>query len=259
MRAIWTGSLSFGLINIPVRLFSATQDQGISFDMLHKKDLSPIRYARICKADGKEIPYEDIVKGYEYQKGDYVVLVDEDFKRANVKKTKSIEMVEFVNETEIDPMLYEKPYFLEPDKGADKAYVLLREALLKSKKVGVAKFVLHNREHLAVVKAHKHLLILNQLRYLDEIRDYGDLKLPKEDISAREVTMAIKLIDQLTAHFKPEDFHDTYIEELKSIIDEKAKGIKPKAKGKEPKITNVKDIMSMLKQSLEKSNRKKIA
>src|SRR5215211_1486354 len=143
MRALWTGSLSFGLINIPMKLYSATQEHGLNFDMLHKKDLSPIRYARICKADGKEIPYKDIVKGYEYQKGDYVVLVEEDFKRANIKKTKSIEMIEFTKESEINPLYYEKPYYLEPDKGADKAYVLLREALLKSKKVGIAKFVLH--------------------------------------------------------------------------------------------------------------------
>ncbi len=257
---MWTGSLSFGLINIPVRLFSATQDHGISFDMLHKKDLSPIRYARICKADGKEVPYDDIVKGYEYQKGDYVVLVDEDFKRANIKKTKAIEMVAFTDEGEIDPIYYEKPYYLEPDKGADKAYVLLREALLKSKKVGLAKFVLHNREHIGVIKPYDHLLVLNQLRYENEIREYSDLHLPKkEEASSREISMAIKLIDQLTAHFKPEEFHDTYIEELKTIIEEKAKGKKPKAKGKEPKITKVKDIMSMLKQSLEKSNHKKIA
>ncbi len=213
-----------------------------------------------AKQSGKEIPYEDIVKGYEYQKGDYVVLVDEDFKRANIKKTKTIDMVEFTNESEIDPIYYEKPYYLEPDKGADKAYVLLREALLKSKKVGVATFVLHNREHLGIIKPYHHLLVLNQLRYESEIREYKDLHLPsKEEASTREISMAIKLIDQLTAHFKPEEFHDTYTEELKSIIDEKAKGRKPKVKGKEPKITNVKDIMSMLKQSLEKSNQKKIA
>src|SRR5690242_8103003 len=124
MRAIWTGALSFGLINIPVRLFSATEDHGLSFDMLHKTDLSPIRYAKICKADGKEVPYQDIVKGYEYQKGDYVILVDEDFKRVNIKKTKTIDMVEFTDESEIDPIYYEKPYYLEPDKGADKAYAL---------------------------------------------------------------------------------------------------------------------------------------
>lgn len=192
MRAIWRGSLSFGLINIPVRLYSATQEHALTFDLLHKKDLSPIRYARICKADGKEIPYEDIVKGYEYQKGDYVVLVDEDFKRANVKKTKSIEMIEFTQESEVNPLYYEKPYYLEPDKGADKAYALLREALVKSKKVGIAKFVLHNREHLALIKPYGKLLILNQLRYADEIRQYHELHLPSKEVaSSREIGMAL--------------------------------------------------------------------
>src|SRR5436853_5303039 len=136
MRALWTGALSFGLINISMKLYSATREhEGISFDMLHKKDLSPIRYARICKSDGQEVPYEDIVKGYQYQKGDYVVLSEEDFKRADVKKTKTIEIVDFVDESEIDPIYYDKPYYLEPGKGADKAYVLFRESLKKSKKV----------------------------------------------------------------------------------------------------------------------------
>lgn len=257
MRALWSGALSFGLINIPVRLYSATQDHGLNFDMLHKKDLSPIRYARICKSDGREIPYQDIVKGYEYQKGDYVVLVDEDFKRANIKKTKTIDMVDFTDEKEIDPVYYEKPYFLEPGKGADKAYVLLREALKKSKKVGLAKFVLHNREHMAVIKPHDNILILNQLRYKSELKDAGQLHIPeKETASSKEVVMALKLIEQLTTHFHPEQYHDTYTEELKSIIEDKAKGKKPRAKGHEPKITDVKDIMTMLKESLEGHHRK---
>ncbi len=258
MRALWTGALSFGLINIPVRLYSATQDHGLSFDMLHKKDLSPIRFARICKSDGKEVPYKDIVKGYEYQKGDYVVLVDEDFKQASIKKTKTIDILDFTYEKEIDPLFYEKPYYLEPDKGADKAYVLLREALKKSKKVGVAKFVLHNREHLAVIKPHDHLIILNQLRYQNEIRNASELHIPEKEVaSTKEITMAIKLIDQLTSHFHLEDYHDTYTEELKAIIDDKLKGKKPKhAKAKEPKITPVKDIMAMLKESLEEHQRK---
>ena len=169
-------------------------------------------------------------------------------------------MVEFTDESEIDPIYYEKPYYLEPDKGADKAYVLHREALRKSKKVGVAKFVLHNREHLGVVKPHDHLLILNQLRYVSEIRAYEELHIPKkEEASNREIEMAIKLIDQLTGHFHPEQFHDTYTDELKAIIEEKAKGKKTKAKGKAPKITPMHDIMSLLKQSLEKNHRKKIA
>lgn len=257
MRALWTGALSFGLINIPMRLYSATQEHTLNFDMLHKKDLSPIRYARICKADGKEIPYEDIVKGYQYQKGDYVVLVDEDFKRANLKKTKTIDMANFIDEKEIDPIYYEKPYFLEPGKGAEKAYVLLREVLKKSKKVGLAHFVLHHREHMAIIKPHGQLLILNQLRYQSELKKPAQLNIPESaKTSPSEVKMALQLIDQMTDHFHPEEYHDTYIEELQEIIAEKAKGKKPRTKGKEPKITDVKDIMRMLKESLESHQRR---
>lgn len=259
MRALWTGALSFGLINIPMKLYSATREhEGISFDMLHKKDLSPIRYARICKSDGQEVPYEDIVKGYQYQKGDYVVLSEEDFKRADVKKAKSIDIVDFVDESEIDPMYYDKPYYLEPGKGADKAYVLLRESLKKSKKVGIARYVFHNRGHIGILKPHNQVIVLNQLRYESEINKPSQLHIPESaKMTKQEVTVALKLIDQLTSHFQPEEYHDTYTEELKEIIAEKAKGKKPRAvKAKEPKVTDVKDIMRMLKESLETHQRK---
>lgn len=259
---MWNGALSFGLINIPIRLYSAVEEKGgISFDMLHKKDLSPIRYARICKEDGKEIPYEDIVKGYKYETGDYVVLVDEDFKKVDVKKTKSIDILDFVEEKEIDSIFYEKPYFLEPGKGADKAYVLLREALFKSKKVGLGRFVFHTREHLAVIRPYGPILILEQLRYASEIRDASELNIPKKvDASQKEIAMALKLIEQLTTHFKPQSYHDTYTEELKKIIDDKAKGRKTKIKKeKVSKITPVHDIMHLLKESLETHQRKKAA
>lgn len=260
MRAIWTGALSFGLINVPIRVYSATVDRGISFNMLHKKDLSPIRFARICRADGKEIPYNDIVKGYEYKKGDYVVLTDEDFEKVNLKKTKTIDIQDFTDENEIDTMLFEKPYFLEPDKGATKAYVILREALKKSKKVGIAKFVFHNREHIAVIKPHNDLLILNQLRYVSELRVPTELNIPKSsEASSKEVAMALKLIDQLTEHFDPKQYHDTYIEDLEEMIAQKAKGIKPKVKGSAPKMSKVKDILTLLKDSLEAHQKKKAA
>ncbi|MBX4187042.1 MAG: Ku protein [Candidatus Doudnabacteria bacterium] len=257
MRAIWSGALSFGLVNIPIKLYSATSGKTLSFDMLHKKDLSPIRYARVCRVDGKEIPYEDIVKGYEYQKGDYVVLTDEDFKKANVKKTKAIEIQDFVKENEIDPIYFEKPYYLEPEKGAAKAYVLLREALKKSKKIGIAKFVLRNREHLAVIKPFGNVLLLNQMRYQDEIRRPDDLNLPEtKEAGKREIEIALALIDQLTSHFKPEEYHDTYTEELERVIKAKAKGKPIKAKGKEPQPTEVTDLMAMLRASLEKEKAK---
>jgi DNA end-binding protein Ku len=252
MRAIWTGAISFGLVNIPVRLYSATEERGLKFDMLHKKDLSPIRYARVCRLDGREVPYEDIVKGYEYQDGDYVVLADEDFKRANLRKTKTIDIQEFVLEEEIDAVYYTKPYYLEPDKGAEKAYAVLREALQKSKRVGIAKFVLRNREHLAAIKVQGNLIVLNQLRFKEEIRKPEDIKLPdKKTASGKEIDMAMQLIEQLSEPFKPEQFKDEYTQELKKVISQRAKGKTPKAKGAPPTPTKVPDLLNTLRKSLK--------
>ncbi|HEX5429537.1 MAG TPA: Ku protein [Patescibacteria group bacterium] len=253
MRAIWSGSLSFGLVNIPVKLYSATGENKLNLDMLHKKDLSPIRYARICRADGKEIPYEDIVKGYEYRKGDYVILTDEDFKKANVEKTKAIEIQEFVKESEIDTIYFEKPYYLEPEKGAEKAYALLRESLKKSKKIGIAKFVLRNREKLAAIKQSGNALVLEQMRFDEDIRSTSDLSLPdSKKAGSREIEIALALIDQLTEAFDPSEFKDTYTDDLKKVIEAKAKGKPIKAKGRVRKNTDVADLMSVLKKSLEK-------
>ncbi len=252
MRAIWSGTISFGLVTIPVRLFSGSQSNSLDLDMLRKDDLCPVKYARVCRSDGKEIPYEDIVKGYEYREGDYVVLEPEDFEKANVRKTKTIDIQDFVMESEVDTIFFQKPYYLEPDKGGDKPYALLREALKKSKKVGIANFVMRNHEHIAVLKPYGKLLLLNQLRYHDEIRNTDELNLPESKlVNDKELKMAISLIDQTTAKFKPEEYEDTYIEDLKKIIEAKAKGKKPKVKGKEPKKSNVVDMMTLLKKSLE--------
>ncbi|HSX41161.1 MAG TPA: Ku protein [Candidatus Saccharimonadales bacterium] len=258
MRALWTGSLSFGLINIPVRLYSGSESRGgIELTMLHKKDLSPIRYARICRADGKEIPFDQIVKGYEYQEGDYVVLTDDDLKKANARRTKSIDIEEFVHEDEIDVRYYEKPYYLEPDKNAAKPYALLREALNKSGRVAIAKFVLRNKEHLAAVKPVGKVLVLEQMRFPSDLRAPSKLDIPEASAATKkEIDMALALIDQLSAPFIPEDFHDTYTEELEALIEAKAKGKKPKAAGPAPKATPSKDLMSMLKASLEKERDK---
>jgi DNA end-binding protein Ku len=256
MRAIWSGVISFGLVNIPVKLFSGSESNSIDLDMLRRGDLCPVRYARVCRSDGKEIPYEDIVKGYEYREGDYVVLEKEDFEKANVEKTKSIDITDFVDENEVDSIFYEKPYYLEPDKSGNKPYALLREALKKSGKVGVATYVLRNREHIAVLKPYGDLLLLNQLRYHDEIRSSKDLNLPDSKIvKQKELNVALSLIDQFTSKFKPEEYSDTYIEDLKKIIEEKAKGHKPKPKGKTPKQTNVVDMMTLLKKSLNQKKK----
>lgn len=259
MRHIWSGTISFGLIHIPVRLYNATKESRLNFKYLRKKDLCPIKYMRICRLTGEEVPFKEIVRGYEYQKGDYVVLQDEDFKKASVKKTQTIEILKFVNAAEIDQDYLEKPFYLEPTKEAQKAYVLLREALKKSNKVGIAKFVLKTREHLAVIKPDDELLVLDQMRFKDELLDPKDLNIPKEQkYSKKELDIAIQLISQLTEPFRPEDFHDTYAEEIKEIVQNKARG-KPVKPGKEEEITPtpVADIMAKLKESLEYAKRNK--
>lgn len=253
MRAIWKGWLSFGLINIPVNLYSATKEKEIRFHLLHKKDLSPIRYARICKKDGQEVPWEEIVKGYELENGDMVILTEEDFEKANIERVKTIEILDFADENDIDTVLYQKPYFLEPQKGAAKAYSLLREALKKSGRVGVGKFVLRKREHLGVIKPYKDMLVLNQLRFVNEITQKTDLHIPKGDsVSKKEIELALKLIDQLTTDFDPKDYKDEYREELLTVIKQKAKGKKSRKKGKTPRKTGSKDFMKTLKESLKK-------
>lgn len=254
MRPIWSGVLSFGLINIPIKVYSATAGTEIKFNFLHKTDLSPIKYVKVCRKDGKELTQDDIVKGYEYEDGDYVVLTDADFDKVNLEKTKAIDVIDFVKEAEIDTIYFEKPYYLEPDKGADKAYAILLESLKKSKKVGVAKFVLHNREHLGVVKVHEGILVLEQMRFEDEVRAPEDLKLAKHPtIRAKELTMAMSLIDHLTEKFEIADYKDSYHKELLQMIKNKIKGIKPKAKGEAPQPTKSTDLMLLLKESLEKA------
>jgi DNA end-binding protein Ku len=208
----------------------------------------------LCRKEGKEIPFDEIVKGYEYQKGDYVILTDEDFKKANVRATKTIDIQDFVAEDEINSMYYEKPYYLEPDKGASKPYALLHKALCKSNKVGIAKFVIRNREHLGAIKPVGGVIVLNQLRFEHEIRKPTGLDLPDtKKTDTREVEMALKLIEQLTEHFKPQQFKDTYTEELEKVIEAKAKGKKITAKGAAPKPTQVNDLMATLRKSLEKT------
>lgn len=253
MRSIWDGSINFGLVNIPVRMYSASENhQGLSLDMLHKKDNSPIRYARICKHEGSEVLYKDIVKGFEYSKDKYIVLDAEDFEKANLHKTKNIEIQQFVNEDEIDSRYYEKPYYLEPEEKAETTYVLLREALQKSKKVALAKYVLHGHESLAVIKVTGKVLVLNQMRWPADIREFGELSFPTGTVAKGELKMALNLIDQLSKPFIAEDWHDTYTEELQDIIKQKTKGKPVKTKGKVSKPTEVKDLMSSLKASLNK-------
>ena len=257
MRSIWRGSISFGLINIPVRLYDATKSRELKFKLLHNKDLSEIRYARICKEDGKEVPWEDIVKGYEYRDGKFVVLTDEDFQRASPKKTKTIEILDFTGEDQIDTMFYETPYYLEPEKGASKAYNLLREALKRSKKVAVGNYVIRQHERLGVIKPHGDVLVLNQLRYSSELISPKDLHIPQESpLIKNEVDVALKLIEQLTKPFRPSNYSDTYIDEVKKIITQKSKGKKVKFKQEKSEEPKIHDIMALLKESLVKHKKK---
>lgn len=254
MRPIWKGSISFGLVNIPVKLFSGTHPrEGLDLDMLHKEDHSPIRYARICRHDGEEVPWDEITKGYEYKEGDYIELTKKDFEKADARRTKTIDIQQFVDEREIDLRYFDKPYYLEPAEDAYKAYALLREALERSGKVALAKFVLRARENLALLKPVGEAIILEQMRFPTDLREPADLKFPSNKAaSEKEVEVALQLIQHQTKHFIPEDWHDTYTETLEEIIEEKAKGHKPKtARSKAPKETKTKDLMATLKASLE--------
>jgi len=251
MRPIWTGSISFGLINIPVKLFSATQESSLDLDMLDNHDHSNIKFKRVNENTGKEVAYQNIVKGYKYN-SEYVVLEKEDFESADAKKTKTIEILNFTNEKEIDSIYYERPYYLEPEKSAAKAYAILRDALAASRKVGITSFVMRNKEALAILKPYGRVIVLNRIRFEEEIRNPDDLELPPvSKIETREQDMANKLINQLTEKFDISQYKDTYTAKLLKIIQAKSKGKKfapPKLKVVH---TGNKDLMSMLKASLD--------
>lgn len=253
MRPIWKGALRFGLVHIPIRMYSASVARELKFKLLHKKDQGEIRYARICKKDGQEIPWEEIVKAYEFQKGDYVVLTDEDFQKANLEKDRSLEILDFTDENQIDTIYYEKPYYLEPEKGASASYTLLLEALRRSKKVAVGRFVFHSHEHIGVIRPHHHLLVLHQLRYHNEIVSPKALEIPHKPVSKTEMTLALKLISELTKPFNPADYSDQYTDELKEIIEKKARGKRITPKKSEEAPVKVHNILSLLKSSLEKT------
>src|SRR5580704_2511206 len=260
MKPIWKGSIAFGLVNIPVRLYSATESQGIASHMLYKKDLSRIRFQRIAESTGKEVSAEEVVRVYEVEKDQYVVLSDEELGEVAPEKSAVIEIQEFVQESEISSLYFEKPYYLEPDKGAGKAYALLRDALAKSGKVGISQFVLRNREHLCALKAMDEVLVLNALRFSSEIRAASELALPKkEKVSQSELSLALKLVEGLSDKFDPKKYKDTYTEEVRKLIDAKAKGQKIKAPAKAAPSTKVIDLTAALKESLKTPKKKRVA
>ena len=252
MRPVWTGSIGFGLVNIPVKLYTAVEDSALDLDMLDKRDLSNIKFRRVNENTGKEVAYKDIVKGYLYR-DNYIVLEPGDFKNADAKKTQVIEIINFVDDHEVDSIYFEHPYYLEPEKNGERAYALLRDALASTGKAGIATFVLRNKETPALLKPFGKGMVLNRMRFPEEIRPMDDLKLPaKEKKNAKEIEIAKKLIDQLSGKFDISSFHDTYTGKLLKIIKAKANGKKIKQPKMKVVHTDSDDLMSMLKASLKK-------
>jgi DNA end-binding protein Ku len=253
-KAIWKGGISFGLVYIPVKLYSGTAtSHEVDLNMIRKSDKCPIKYVRICQEDGKEVPWKDIVKGHKIDDY-YITIEDEDFKKASKGKSESIDIMEFVNTREINPRYFEKPYLLEPEKGAGKTYNLLRRAIHESKMAGLAKFVLRNRERLALLMADEKVLYLNQMRFHNELRKPVDLDIPSASPSKQELEMALQLIRGMTAEFKPEKYKDTYQQTLKKIIEAKAKNKEVSIPDDSKKESSVEDLMEQLKKSLEMTN-----
>ena len=252
-RAMWKGAIAFGLVNIPIELYSAVRDHRPKFRLLHAKDESPVSYERVCQSEGKPVGWEDLVKGFEYAKGQFVVLSKDDFKTAALEKTKTIDILDFVDPGEIDERYFETPYYLQPGKGADRAYALLRDAIAKSGKVGIAKIILRDAQHLAAVETIKDALVLTMMRFADELADLSEFKFPAaEGVRPGEMNMALQLIDSLSASWEPEKYTDEYRENLMRLIQAKLKGKTPRLQERDtPQQADVVDLMARLRASLE--------
>jgi DNA end-binding protein Ku len=252
-RAIWKGSISFGLVAIPVELHTAVRDHRPKFRMLHARDKSPVRYERVCQREGKPVAWEDLVKGFEYERGQFVVLTKEDLKAAAVQKDKAIDIMDFVSAEEIDDRYFETPYYLTPQKGAQHAYALLRDALEDSGRVGVAKIIIREAQHLAALEVIDKALVLTMLRYADELVDTSQLQFPASgNIRKAELDMAKMLIDNLAAGWDPSKYTDEYRDNLMKVIKARIKGVRPKLpQAAGPGDAKVVDLMERLRQSLE--------
>jgi DNA end-binding protein Ku len=255
-RELWKGAIQFGLVHIPVSLFPAEQREELSFTMLDRRDLQPVGYKRFNKTTGDEVAYEDIVKGYEWSDGEYVILEKEDFKRANVEATQTVDIVGFVERESLAPFWFESPYYLAPGKHGDKGYALLRETLVRTGKVGIATVVIRTRAHLAALYPVEDALVLNTLRYAGEMRDMKGLELPSDlkaaKVNDKELDMAERLVEDMAMDWDPAQYHDTYRDDLMKMIEEKAEGkvkAAPKAK-RAPKEAEVIDFAKLLERSL---------
>jgi DNA end-binding protein Ku len=259
-RGLWKGAISFGLVNVPVELHSAKKRAAeLDMTMLDKRDLAPVGYKRVNKATGKEVAWGDVVKGYEYKDDKYVVLSDEDFRRANPEAAKTVDILAFVELSEIQPQYFDTPYYLKPEKRGEKAYALLRDTLDKAGKAGIASVVIRTKQYLAALVAQDELLVLNTLRYADELKDPAELEIPKAKVTAKELDMAMRLVDDMVDDWHPEKFKDTYKDDLLKRIKEKVKAgeteelTEPEKDADRPaKGADVIDLMTLLKKSVEK-------
>ena len=256
-RPVWKGAVTFGLVSVPVNLYPATRRQAeLSFRLLHKKDNAPVEYKRFCTEESVEVPWNDIVKGYEYEKGNFVVMTDADFEKAKTESTETLEIRDFVPLDQINLAHFESPYWLEPTKAGRKAYVLLREALEESRRVGIGTFVMRQREHLAALRPAGSALMVTTLRFVDEIRSAEDLEIPRgEKLVKKEIDLAKKLVDTLADDWKPEQYKDTYHETLRAAIERKLEGKEIEAPTPR-KPARVVSLMQALEQSLEAGARK---
>lgn len=255
MRSIWNGSISFGLVSIPVKLYSGSEDRKLDLDMLDSADHERIRYKRVNEKTGKEVEWKDIVKGFK-KDDQYIILENEDFEQANVKKSKTIDIEEFIEESDVADVLFKKPYFIEPQKEGKKSYNLLRDALKKTNKLGVATFVMRQKENLSLIGVYEKALVLHVIRFSDEIRATSELNLPDTKVSKKEIEMAESLIEQHTTAFNFKKYKDIYNKQLMKIIENKSSGKKTKAKKVDTTPTPAKDLMAQLKASLERKKAK---
>lgn len=262
-RALWKGAISFGLVYIPVEMYSAVQEHDLDLTMLDRRDLAPVGYKRYNKNTGKEVGWDDIVKGYEYEDNEYVVLSDEDLRRANVDATQTIDIVAFVEAADVPLTYYETPYYLAPARGGAKVYALLRETLRKAGKIGIATVVVRTKQHLCALVCVEDKIVLNTLRYATEIRSAEELKLPPATLKAagisdKELQMALSLVEGMSEEWKPEQYHDTYKEDVLALVKKKIKAgqtktiTAPDKPAAAPRASNVVDLVALLQDSLGK-------
>jgi DNA end-binding protein Ku len=265
-RGLWKGAISFGLVNVPVELIpgekrGSKRSGALAFTMLDKRDMAPVGYQRVNKSSGKEVPWKDVVKGYEYKDDRYVVLTDEDFRRANVQASKTVEIAAFVELADIPVQHFSTPYYLVPDKRGEKPYALLRDTMARSGKAAVATFVIRSKQHLAALMPQGDALLLMTLRYADELREPKELDIPSARVTPKERELALKLIDDMSGDWKPGQYHDTYREDILARVKEKVKAgqteelTEPEQGEAQPK-AEVIDLMAALRKSVASSHNK---